>query len=163
VQAHRHPLSRTCDGCLAALVEATDPYGADFLDGFTLRDTADFDAWQTYQTERLRLVLTGALERPAWGLAERGMYAAAIGPARRWSWLEPGSEAACRCLMQLYVAVDDRAAAAHQYRACAQILAEGLGVGPDAETTALYEALMRSKAAEQPGGHTLPTGAARVE
>jgi DNA-binding SARP family transcriptional activator len=152
VRAHHHPLDRACDGCLAALAEAAGLYESDFLNGFTLRDTADFDAWQTYQTERLRLVLCEALERLAWGLAARGDYATAIGHARRWSWLEPGSEAACRCLMQLHAAAGDRAAAAYQYQACAKILCEGFGVTPDAETTALYQALMRGKVAEAPGG-----------
>jgi DNA-binding SARP family transcriptional activator len=159
VHAHHHPLGRSCDGCLAALAEAVALYGADFLDGFTLRDTVDFDAWQTYQTERLRLALCGGLERLAWGMAEHGDYPSAIGHARRWSWLEPGSEAACRCLMQLHAAVGDRAAAAYQYQACAKILAEGLGVTPDAETTAVYEAIMRGKAAEPRGREIPSTGA----
>jgi DNA-binding SARP family transcriptional activator len=146
VHAHHHPLDRSCDGCLAALGEAAALYQADFLNGFTLRDTAEFDAWQTYQTERLRLALGEALERLAWSLAERVDYPAAIGHAQRWAWLDPGSEAACRCLMQLYAASGDRAAAAHQYRVCAQALAEGLGVGPEPETTALYEALVAKRA-----------------
>ena len=146
VQAHHHPLDRSCDGCLAALAEAATLYEADFLDSFTLRDTADFDAWQTYQTERLRLGLCGVLERLAWGLAGRGDYPLAIGYAQKWSWLEPGSEAACRCLMQLYAATGDRAAAVRQYRACALALAAELGIAPDRETTALYEALLRGEA-----------------
>jgi DNA-binding SARP family transcriptional activator len=62
--------------------------------------------------------------------------------------------------MQLHAAMGDRAAVAHQYRACAKILADGFGVAPDAETTTLYESLMRGKAAEQPHGVILPTGAA---
>jgi DNA-binding SARP family transcriptional activator len=162
VQVHHHPLARSCDGCLAALAEAADLYEADFLNGFTLRDTSDFDAWQTYQTERLRLALCGALERLAWGLAGHGDYPTAISHARRWSWLEPGSEAACRCLMRLYAAAGDRAEVACQYRACAKILAEGLGVAPDAQTTALYEALMRGKAAGPPGGEVSIPGAGRA-
>jgi len=145
VQAHHHPLNRSCDGCLAALAEAVALCEADFLNGFTLRDTAEFDAWQTYQTERLRLALCGALERLAWGLAERRDYPAAIGHAQRWAWLDPGSEAACRCLMQFYAATGDRAAAAHQYRVCARILAEGLDVAPEPETIALYEALVAKR------------------
>jgi DNA-binding SARP family transcriptional activator len=145
VQAHHHPPNRSCDGCLAALAEAAALYTADFLDGFTLRDTADFDAWQTYQTERLRLALCGALERLAWSLAERGDCPAAIGHAQRWQWLDPGSEAACRCLMQIHAAAGDRMAAARQYRLCAQVLAESLGIAPEPATTALYEVLMRGK------------------
>jgi DNA-binding SARP family transcriptional activator len=151
VRGHHDPPGRLCDYCLAALEEAAELYRADFLEGFTLRDTADFDAWQTYQTERLRTALGDALEGLAWGLAERGEHPEAIGHAQRWSSLHPANEAAARCLMQLYAAAGDRSAAAHQYRVCAQALAAELGVAPERETMALYEALMRGKPAS-PGG-----------
>jgi DNA-binding SARP family transcriptional activator len=78
-------------------------------------------------------------------LAGRGDYAAAIGHAQRWSSLHPANEVATGCLMQLYAAVGDRAAAAHQHRVCAQALAAELCIAPEQETTALYEALMRGK------------------
>jgi DNA-binding SARP family transcriptional activator len=61
VRGHRDPTGRPCDTCLAALEEAAELYRADFLEGFTLRDTADFDAWQTYHTERLRTALGNVL------------------------------------------------------------------------------------------------------
>jgi DNA-binding SARP family transcriptional activator len=134
------------------LEEAAELYRADFLEGFTLRDTADFDAWQTYHTERLRTALANVLEKLAGGLAGRGDYAAAIGHAQRWSSLHPANEAAARCLMQLYAAAGARAMAAHQYGVCAQALAAELGVAPEPATTALYEALMRGKAASTGGG-----------
>jgi DNA-binding SARP family transcriptional activator len=149
VRGHHDAPGRPCDYWLAALEEAEELYRADFLEGFTLRDTADFDAWQTYQTERLRTALGDALERLAWGLAGRGDHPAAIGHAQRWSSLHPANEAATRCLMQLYAAAGDRAMAAHQYRVCAQALAAELDIAPERETTALYEALMRGKPVSQ--------------
>jgi DNA-binding SARP family transcriptional activator len=145
VRGHHDAPGRLCDYCLASLEEAAGLYRADFLEGFTLRDTADFDAWQTYHTERLRTALANVLEKLAWGLAGRGDYAAAIGHAQRWSSLHPANEAAARCLMQLYAAAGDRAMAAHQYRVCREALAAELGVAPEPATTALYEALMRGE------------------
>ena len=68
VAAHNDPLSRLCDDCLAALSEAVALYRADFLAGFTLADAVEFDAWQTFQTESLRLELAAALEKLAQGL-----------------------------------------------------------------------------------------------
>ena len=46
-------------------------YRADFLAGFTLADAVEFDAWQTFQTESLRLELAATLEKLAQGLAGR--------------------------------------------------------------------------------------------
>jgi DNA-binding SARP family transcriptional activator len=143
VRSHHDAPGRLCDDCLAALEEAAELYQADFLEGFTLRDTADFDAWQTYHTERLRTMLGDALERLARGLAGRGDFPAAIGHAQRWSAMHPANEAAARCLMQLYAAAGDRAMAVQQYRVCAQALSAEVGLAPERETTALYEALIR--------------------
>ncbi|MFN8451304.1 MAG: hypothetical protein U0521_22660 [Anaerolineae bacterium] len=39
-------------------------YRADFLAGFTVPDSGDFDDWQTFQTEQLRMEFVDALDRP---------------------------------------------------------------------------------------------------
>ena len=44
------------------LAEAAALYGDDFLAGFTLRDSANFDDWQFSQAEALRGALAEALE-----------------------------------------------------------------------------------------------------
>ena len=51
VARHRHARSEACADCLAELSRAADLYKGDFLAGFTLPDTAEFDTWQTCQTE----------------------------------------------------------------------------------------------------------------
>jgi len=47
------------------LDEAVTAYTGDFLAGFTLRDSAEFDEWQAAQAEELRGELAGVLERLA--------------------------------------------------------------------------------------------------
>jgi DNA-binding SARP family transcriptional activator len=61
--SHGHPPEKTCPACLAPLSEAIGLYRADFMNGFSLRDSPGFDEWQTFQTESLRLELAWALER----------------------------------------------------------------------------------------------------
>ena len=141
VASHSHPPHRPCDACLAALTEAASLYSADFLAGFTLADAAEFDVWQTFQTESLRLELAGVLEKLATGLAGRQDYAAAIGHARRWLALDPLHEPAHRLLMQLHAWAGDRATAVRQYQECVKVLQEELGIEPEPETTALFEAI----------------------
>jgi predicted ATPase/DNA-binding SARP family transcriptional activator/tetratricopeptide (TPR) repeat protein len=149
VAAHDHPPHRLCDSCLAALTGAADLYRGDFLAGFTLKDAAEFDAWQTFQTESLRLELAGSLEKLASSLAGRHEHAAAIGHARRWLALDPLNENAHRHLMQLHAWAGDRAAAVRQYHECTKILHEEVGVEPEPETSAVFEAI-RGGAAGQP-------------
>ena len=155
VAAHSHPPHRLCDACLANLAEAAGLYTGDFLAGFTLEDAAGFDDWQTFQTESLRLELAGALERLAQGLAGRQQWEAAISHARRWLALDPLNESAHRFLMQLHAWAGDRAAAARQYQECVKVMQAELGIEPEPETTALFEAIRSGTAGESSPTHPL--------
>ena len=145
VTAHSHSAYRLCDDCLNALSEAVALYRADLLAGFSLKDAPEFDAWQTYQTETLRLELGDALEKLAAGLAGARQYTAAIGHARRWLTLDPLNEAAHALLMRLYAWSGDRAAIARQYNECVRVLADQLGIEPEPGTTTLFHALTSGK------------------
>ena len=81
------------------------------------------------------------MEKLATGLAGRQQWEAAIGHARRWSALDPLHEPAQRLLMQLHAWAGDRAAAVRQYQECVKVLQAELGIEPEPETTALFEAI----------------------
>jgi predicted ATPase/DNA-binding SARP family transcriptional activator len=144
VAGHGHAAPQLCDDCLAALAEAAGLYRDDFLAGFTLKGSAEFDTWQTFTTEILRLELAEALEKLAGALLACSQIEPALPHARRWLALDPLHEASHRLLMQLHAAAGDRAALARQYRQCVDLLAAELGVEPALETSALYYALLHS-------------------
>ena len=150
-ETHGHPPADVCPDCLASLTEAVELYRDDFLAGFTLRDSPEFDDWQFFQTERLRRELAGALARLVRGHSDQGQFKTAIDYAQRWLALDPLHEPAHRQLMQLHAWAGDRSAALRQYRDCVRILDEELGVPPLEETTQLYEAIK-----EQSGGPQEP-------
>jgi hypothetical protein len=52
---HDHPEADVCPECLTALAEAVELYRGDFLAGFSLRDSLNFDEWQFFETESLAL------------------------------------------------------------------------------------------------------------
>jgi hypothetical protein len=91
----------------------------------------------------------------AHGWAGRQQWDAAISHARRWLALDPLHEPAQRLLMQLYVGAGDRAAAIRQYQECVNVLHEELGIEPEPETTALFEAI-RGGAASLSSAPLLP-------
>ena len=150
-QTHNHPADEVCPACLPLLTEAVALYRDDFLTGFTLRDSPDFDEWQFFQTESLRQVLATTLERLVRGYIALEDFDVAIPPARRRLALDPLHEPAHRQLMQLYAWTGQQAAAGRQYQICVEILAEELGVTPDPETTALYEHIRQGAAASTAG------------
>jgi DNA-binding SARP family transcriptional activator len=144
-ETHGHPTSEQCSNCFSTLTEAVALYNDDFMTGFTLRDSPEFDEWQFFQSEALRDELARALERLArWhGIQEE--YDRAIAYARRWLALDPLQEAVHRRLMVLYAGSGQRNAALRQYGECERLLNEELGVPPEEETTALYETLRFSE------------------
>jgi DNA-binding SARP family transcriptional activator len=145
-RAHGHAAQEICPRCIAPLGEAVQLYRGDFLAGFSLRNSPDFDEWQRNQGESLALDLAGALERLVQAYAAQGEYAPAIPYARRWVALDPLHEAAHRALMQLFAWSDQPAAALRQYQACADVLAAELGVPPSSETGELYQSLKEPQA-----------------
>ena len=64
-RTHGHAAADVCHACLAPLAEAAALYRDDFLAGFTLRDSAEFDDWQFIQAETLRRELAETLEKLA--------------------------------------------------------------------------------------------------
>ena len=123
---------------LPRLRDAVAGHGGDFLEGFSLRDSPEFDDWQAGEGDALRARLASALKRLSRDLAGAGDLEEAISCARRWLDLDPLHEPAHRALMHLHARNGDRVAAMEQYRSCVRRLDEELGVTPLHETTALY-------------------------
>ena len=111
----------------------------ELLEGFFLRDSANFEHWQAGEAEGLRRELGSVLRRLVAALVARGDYDRAIEHAQRWLEIDPVHEPAHRELIRLYGWTGNRADALEQYRRCVRTLSEELGVGPLEETVALYE------------------------
>jgi predicted ATPase/DNA-binding SARP family transcriptional activator/Tfp pilus assembly protein PilF len=161
-EAHGHPTTEVCPGCVPSLEEAVGLYHDNFMAGFTLPDSLAFDEWQFFQTQGLRDGLASALQRLVRWRSDQGEYEAAIAYARRWLALDPIHEAAHRALMALYAQAGQREAALRQYQMCERTLAEELDMPPSVETTTLYERLRSESAgpairqATPPPRHNLP-------
>lgn len=152
VRQHEHPPPHLCPECLAALTEATTLYSGDFMAGFSLPDSPEFDRWQFFQTESLRRLLAEALQQLVQWHIGQGEFEPAITHGRRWLALDPLHEPAHRQLMQLYAWSGQYTAALRQYQECTQLLQDELALSPEAETTALYEAVRTRQLAPPPTG-----------
>ncbi len=141
VRRHGHGPDLACPTCIASLDEAVAAGGAEFLDGFSLRDSEPFDEWQLEETAAHRHDLASTLERLARGRAADRDWPAAITAGRRWLELDGLHEPAHRLLMTALARAGEPAAAISQYRDCVRILGSELGVAPLPETTDLYEAI----------------------
>jgi len=87
--------------CRVSLTQAAALYTADFLAGFTLKDSPQFDEWQFFTGDDLRALLARALVSLAGDGRATGEFEQATGYARRWLALDHLHEPAHRLLMEL--------------------------------------------------------------
>ena len=127
--------------CPETLAAAADLYRADFLSGFTLANSPEFDDWQFFQTESLRQSLGQVLEKLTQLYSRQSDLEIAIDFARRWITLDPLHEPAHSQLMRLYAQSGQHSAALRQYEHLVAVLEEELAAPPSEETVALYEAI----------------------
>jgi DNA-binding SARP family transcriptional activator len=154
-QTHGHAAEEVCGDCLPLLAAAAVLYRDDFLAGFTLPDSPDFDQWQSLEGEALRSELASAFARLVRGHVAQGEFSHAIAYARRWVALDPLDEPAQRWLMQLYAWSGERSAALQQYQSCAQLLAQELDVAPEPATRQVEQAIRAGRLPPPPGAEVL--------
>ncbi len=130
-----HPTTITAPALQAAL----DLYQGEFLAGFTVRNAPVFEAWVVRQREELHaLAVQGGYALAEWYWQQAAYQPGLTATQRLLQW-EPWHEAGHRLQMQLLAASGQRAAALTHYERCRTILADELGIAPEAATVALYE------------------------
>lgn len=144
-RTHGHRANETCAACVQPLTAAVALYKNDFLAGFSLRDSPEFDDWQVYQSDALRRDFASALETLMQCYSAARRFDAALLYARRWLALDRLHEPAHQQLMRLYAWDGKRAAALRQYRECVQALEQELGVSPLESTTRLYQLIKENQ------------------
>lgn len=161
-QTHDHPPEKVCPACPTPLTEAVELYRDDFMAGFSLHDSANFDDWQLFQSEGLRRELVGALKKLVVCHSAREEFEPAIAYVRRWLALEPLHESAHRHLMRLYASTGQRAAALRHYQECAQLFGQEMGMTLQEATTQLYRDIKAGRSPSLPSwslprpSHNLP-------
>ncbi|MFW6070456.1 MAG: protein kinase domain-containing protein [bacterium] len=145
VAEHGHFPAEPCDDCLQRLTRAVALYQDEFMAGFSLPDCPEFDSWQFFEGDSLRLALANALQQLIRWHKAQSAFDDALAFGRRWLSLDPLHEAAHRQLMALYAHAGQQAAALRQYEECARLLDEELGVAPEAETRELYNAIRKRR------------------
>ncbi len=128
-------------------------YRGDFLQGFQIKDSDEFEYWLAAEQERLREKAVAALRMLIDGYLERGEHRAGIQYAQRLVAIDPLSEDAHQKLMRLYSLSGRRSRALAQYEDLASVLRRELDVEPMPETIALQQRILR-----QESSHPLGTG-----
>lgn len=140
-----------------AIAAAARLYRGELLEGLCVR-SAPFDDWLMGERQRLHQLAIGALGRLVDAEQHRDPRRAVHAAVRLLS-LDALQEPVHRALMRLYAGSGNRAAALRQYQVCRELLSRELGVEPDPDTAALYEAIRDRRAAVLPAAATLEDAA----
>ena len=116
---------------IPALTQTLALYRGEFLEGFSLPDSAPFDDWQTAQAEYLRrLTIRGYTTLSQ--LHEAGQeYHAALDALDHALAFDPLQEDLQRVALRLHYLAGDRAGAIRRYDKLRSLLDEGNGRSPD--------------------------------
>jgi DNA-binding SARP family transcriptional activator len=114
--------------------DALKLYRGDFLDGFFVRNAADFDQWARAERARLQGCATRAASALAGVLERAGRLPEAASAAERALELSPCDETVFRDLVRLLIVTDNPARAEAAALGFIEGLALELGVSPSAET-----------------------------
>ena len=129
----------------SALEEAAGLYRGEFLEGFSLPDSAPFEEWALFNRERWHRLILEALQRLVGHYQQAGEYERGLDHAWRQVELDPWREESHRQVMLLLAATGQRSAALAQYETCRQVLAQELGTEPSAGLRQTYELLLKGE------------------
>jgi DNA-binding SARP family transcriptional activator len=136
---------------------ALELYRGDFLEGFSLPDSPQFDDWAASEQERYRLMAMKGFAGLADLYERQRDYPAALETMRRALAFDPFQEDLQRSVMRLLYRNGERAGVVRQYEALCKLLDEELGVPPMPETRTLYDAIINDTFAPLPAEAAQPT------
>ena len=137
----------------------------EFLEGFTLPDTPEFDTWAAIQREACQRQVETVYDRLSQHLLATHNNAAAVETASRWVARATLSEQAYRRLMAAQALNGQRSAALQTYERLQAMLKQVLDLEPSRETAVLADNIGRGRLGEDrsrlsPGDGSGLTGAA---
>jgi WD40 repeat protein/DNA-binding SARP family transcriptional activator len=132
-----HPAFAVCADCIARYAEAAELYRGPLLAGFDLDDSDLFAEWLALRREHIQHQALAVWAALATLYEQRNEPERAEPYVRRQLEWEPWREEAHRQLMRLFAQRGQRTAALAHYAHCRAILADELGVAPDAATEEL--------------------------
>lgn len=130
------------------LEEAVALYTGDLLEGL-------YVDWCLHERERLRMLYLDTLDKLMFFYQINGNYERGLAYGERILNYDNVRETVHQHMMRLYWLAGQRSEALAQYKRCAQILRDELGISPMAETTRLYKQIATGQVISTPSSNKL--------
>ncbi len=149
------------DAQARTLKQAVKLYRGEFMEGFSLPDNLDFEAWLLSQREKHRRAIQQVQYRLTTHYLRDEDYKSAQEMARQQVRIDAYAEEAHRQLLRALALNGQRNQALAHYTEYCALLDEELGVKPDVRTTALYQRIRDHQLTpKQTTGYTIAYGTA---
>jgi DNA-binding SARP family transcriptional activator/predicted ATPase/tetratricopeptide (TPR) repeat protein len=145
---HSHHVLESCPPCQERLQAAAEFYRGEFLQGFSLRDSAVFEEWILVKREAYRQQARRLFASQLDYHERQDHKQEALSAALRLSDLDPYDESACQAVMRLLAASGRCPEALALYERFANRLQADLDLQPEAQTRFLYDRLRLQKESE---------------
>jgi len=133
----------------AKVDEALDIYKGEFLEGFSIKDSVQFEDWVRNKAALINNQLLEALQGALQDAIVNDDYFNADRYAREILQLDPINEEAHQQTILLYAITGNRPAALSHYQFYADILQNELNLKPSDETRKIYEKIMQGDTVEK--------------
>ena len=140
-------LPETDPGDLEAILEFDR---GEFLNGFSLPDSPEFDTWAAIQREACQRQVEMVYDRLTQHQLAHHEINTAVETAKRWVGRASLNEAAYRRLMRAQALSGDRTGALRTYAQCQEILRAEFGIEPVDETATLAELIAQDRMQQVP-------------
>lgn len=130
---------------LRAAEQAARLYAGPLLSGLELDESPEFEHWLLQQRERFERMRLDVWQRLVDGYASTGDFDRAIAAVEHALVLDPLCEMLHRKAMWLYAKTGRRSDAIRQFTVCTALLERELAIEPDADTAALYQAILNDR------------------
>ena len=134
---------------IESLHQAARLFRGDFLEGFYIRKSPEFEFWVLGERSRCREKILEVLDHLVFHHATQGQagWDSAIEFVMQRLTIEPWHEETHRKLIRLYAMTGQRSKALKQYEICRQVLMAELGVEPGPDTLQLIQRIRTSSTA----------------
>ncbi len=139
-----------CKSCFDQLKQAVEICRDDFMIGYTVRDSVEFEQWQLLETRALNMDKQIALRKCVDYLESTENWDQALNYARRLVNENPYEESMHRRLMTILASSGRTAEALQQYQACCRVLQVELNLDPEDETQDLHNRIRNGKFQHEP-------------
>ncbi len=151
-----HNLEIDDNARIGYLTEAVNLYQGDFLDGFFIKRSWEFENWQRIQRERFFLKYTAAVTNLADLLIAKKEYQEALALYNKSLLIAPVQEEFHQGLIRLYLLMGERTKALEQYERCREVLKREMRISPGAETQELRRSILQAEPEEEGEGLEMP-------